>query len=170
MTIIDEYCRFPFAFACADIESSIVIKCFNQLFSIFGMPVYIHSDRAPNLISKEIKDYHFSKGIATSRTSLYNPKGNRKVERYNGIIWNAIQLDLKTRGLDTSQLEAVLLDALHSVRSLLCTATNCTPHERRFSYQRRSASGNSISTCLITQEKVLLKRHVRKAHWLMKSI
>ena len=69
LTIIDEYSRFPFAFACADIESVTVIKCFNQLFSIFGMPAYIHSDRAPNLISKEIKDYLFSKGIATSRTS-----------------------------------------------------------------------------------------------------
>ena len=54
LTIIDEYSRFPFAFACADIQSSTVIKCFNELFSIFGMPVYIHSDRAPNLISREI--------------------------------------------------------------------------------------------------------------------
>ena len=68
-------------------------------------------------------------------------------------------------GLDTSQWEAVLLDALHSVRSLLCTATKCTPHERLFSYQRRSASGNSIPTWLTTQEKVLLKRHVRKSKY-----
>ena len=146
-------------------ESSTVLKCFNQLFSIFGMPAYIHSDRAPNLISREIKDYLFSKGIATSRTSRYNPKGNGQVERYNGITWNAIQLALKTRGLDTSQWEGVLLDALHSVRSLLCTATNCTPHKRLFSYQRRSASGNSIPTWLTTQDKVLLKRHVCKSKY-----
>ena len=108
------------------------------------MPAHIHSDRAPNLISRETKDYLFSKGIATSRTNRYNPKGNGQVERYNGIIWNAIQLALKTRGLDTLQRKAVLLDALHSVRSILYTATNCTPHERLFSYQRRSANGNSI--------------------------
>ena len=100
LTVIDEYSRFPFAFACADIESSTVIKCFNQLFSIFGMPAYIHSDRAPNLISREIEDYLISKGIATSRTSRYNPKGDGQVERYNGIIWNAIQLAVKTRLID----------------------------------------------------------------------
>ena len=47
----------------------------------------------------------------------------------------------------------------------MCTATNCTPHERLFSHQRRSASGNSIPTWLTTQEKVLLKRHVRKSKY-----
>ena len=38
LTIVDEYSRFPFAFACTDIASATVIKCFNQLFSIIGMP------------------------------------------------------------------------------------------------------------------------------------
>ena len=86
LTIINKYSRFAFIFVCADIESSIVIKCFNQLFSIFGMPACVHSERAPSLISRELKDYLFSKGIATSRTSRYNPKGNEQVEKYNGII------------------------------------------------------------------------------------
>ena len=36
LTIIDEYRRFPFAFASADIESSTVLKCFNQLFLTHG--------------------------------------------------------------------------------------------------------------------------------------
>ena len=38
-------------------------------------------------------------------------------------------------------------------------------HERLFSYQRLSASGKSIPTWLTTQEKVLLKRHVRKSEY-----
>ena len=41
LTIVDEYSLFSFAFASADIESSTVSKCFNQLFSIFGMSAYI---------------------------------------------------------------------------------------------------------------------------------
>ena len=43
-TIIDEYSRFPFAFPCPDTSSSSVIKCFKNLFSLFGMPAYVHSD------------------------------------------------------------------------------------------------------------------------------
>eukprot|EP00794_Sanderia_malayensis_P014594 gene14594-16102_t len=38
-----------------DINSSTVIKCLCQLFAIFGMPSYVHSDRGSSLISEELK-------------------------------------------------------------------------------------------------------------------
>jgi len=72
--------------------------------------------------------------IACSRTSVYNAPGNGQCERYNGIIWTAIKLAIKSRKLDIAQWECVLPDALHSIRSLLCTATNATPHERLFHF------------------------------------
>jgi len=52
-------------------------------------------------------------------------------------------------------------DVLHSIRSLLCTSTNVTSHERLFSFARRSASGRSLPSWLITLGPVLLQRHVR---------
>ena len=165
LTIIDEYSRFPFAFPCPDMNSTTVIKCFNQLFSIFGMPGYVHSDRGRSLISTELKDYLNSKGVATSRTSAYNPKCNGQVERYNGIIWKTINLALKSNNLHVSQWENVLTDSLHSIRSLLCTSTNCSPHERLFNYQRRSTSGNAVPTWLITPGTVLIKRHNRQSKY-----
>ena len=55
----------------------------------------------------------------------------------------------------------MLPDALHSIRSLLSTATNMTPHERMFSFTRRSSSGHSMPSWLCEQRTVLLKRHVR---------
>ena len=126
-TITDEYSRFPFAFPCPDVSAPTVIKCFSKLFSVFGMPAYIHSDRGSSLISTELRTYLHSRGIATSRTTPYNhPRGNGQIERYNGIIWKAISLALKSKGLPVNQWEKVLLDALHSIRSLLCTATNAT--------------------------------------------
>ena len=48
-------------------------------------------------------------------------------------------------------------------RSLLCTATNQTPHERTFNFQRRSTSGSSIPSWLATPGPVLIKRHVRSS-------
>ena len=45
LTVIDEHSRFPFAFPCPNVESKTVIKCLELLFSMFGMPNYIHSDR-----------------------------------------------------------------------------------------------------------------------------
>ena len=85
LTVVDEYSRFPFAFPCRDAKSSTVIACFEQLFSLFGMPSFVHNDRAPDFLSGEIKAYLNGRGVATSRTSRYNPRGNGQVERYNEI-------------------------------------------------------------------------------------
>ena len=52
-------------------------------------------------------------------------------------------------------------DVLHSVRSLLCTATNETPYERLFGFSCRSPAGASIPTWLATPGPVYIKRQVR---------
>ena len=148
-------------FPCADMTTSTVISCLCQLFVLFGMPAYIHSDRGSSFMSRELREFLTSKGIATSRTTSYNPQGNGQTERYNGIIWKAITMALKSRELPTKCWQIVLPDALHSIRSLLSTATNVTPHERLFNFARRSSTGGSLPTWLCMPGPVLLKRHVR---------
>ena len=68
---------------------------------------------------------------------------------------------LKTRTLPMACWQDVLPDALHSLRSLLCTATNCSPGERLLNFERRSSVGESVPSWIITPGPVLLKRHVR---------
>ena len=165
LTIVDEYSRFPFAYPVKDVSTNTVIKCLRNLFSIFGLPNYIHSDRGTAFMSNELKQWLVTKGISTSRTTPYNPTGNGQVERYNGIIWKSILLAIKTRNLPISQWEKVLPDALHSVRSLLCTATNCSPHERLFKFSRRSTTGQSLPTWLMTPGPVLMRRNVRQSKY-----
>ena len=78
-------------------------------------------------MSREFKEYLLNRGVATSRTTPYHSIGNGQCERYNGIIWNSIKLHLESSGLSEKNWESVLTEALHSIRSLLCTATNETP-------------------------------------------
>ena len=54
-------------------------------------------------------------------------------------------------------------DVHHSVRSLLCTATNETPHERFLRFPRRSLSGPSVPSLLAKPGPVLLKRNARSS-------
>ena len=164
LTIVDEYSRFPFAVPCPDTSADSVIKSLDPLFATFGLPSFIHSDQGSAFMSKELKSYLNSLGIATSRTTPYNPQGNGQVERYNGIIWKAVTMALKTRNLKTTEWELVLNAALHSIRSLLCTATNCTPHERMFHHSRRTPTGTSMPSWLVAGP-VLLKRHVRQSKY-----
>ena len=87
------------------------------------------------------------------------------MERYNGVIWKSIELALYSEKLDKTLWEHVLPVVLHSLRTLLCTATNQTPHERLFSFHRRSATGSSLPSWLLNKGKVLVKRHVRHSKY-----
>ena len=165
LTVVDEYSRFPFAFPCSGMDARNVILCLSQLFSLFGLCSFIHSDRGPAFVSNDFITFAHEKGIALSRTSIYNPRGNGQCEKYNDTIWRTIKLALKNRNMHISKWESVLPDVLHSIRSLLCTATNVTPHERFMSFQRRSMLGVSVPTWLISPGPVMLKRHVRSSKY-----
>ncbi|XP_065678454.1 uncharacterized protein LOC136093395 [Hydra vulgaris] len=134
-TVIDEYSRYSFAFPCPDISLTTVVNCLDQIFSFCGFPTYIHSDRGSSFISNELKSYLTQKGIATSNSTPYHP-------------------------INVRNWEIVLSDALYSRRSLLSTATNCTPHERLFSFPRRSSSGTSLPSWL-NPGPIFLRRFVR---------
>lgn len=59
----------------------------------------------------------------------------------------------------------MLPDALHSLRSLLCTATNETPHERIFKYYRKATYGSTLPIWLVNSDKVYVKRHNRSSKY-----
>ena len=70
-------------------------------------------------------------------------------------------MSLKPKSLKTGQWQLVPPDVLHSIRSLLCTATNDTPHERFMHFSRRSSTGSSIPSWLAEPGPVYAKRHLR---------
>ena len=164
-TVIDEYSRFPFAFPCRDVSSKTVKSCLLELFSLCGLPSFVHSDRGAAFMSEDVKHFFRGLGIVSSRTTPYNPRGNSQCERYNAIIWNTVNLALDSRGLPITAWPDVLPEALHAIRSLLCTATNATPHERMFAFERRSASGNALPSWLLQPGDVLLKRFGNKSKY-----
>lgn len=165
LTVVDEYSRFPFAFPCSDVSTQTVIKHLKSIINMFGVPAYIHSDRGASFMSTELKTFLSGNGIATSRTTPYNPKGNGQCERYNGIIWKTVMLALKSHEKNTNQWEDVLDTALHSIRSLLCTATNVTPHERMFNHPRRTSNGKSMPTWLTKPGPVLLRKFNQRSKY-----
>ena len=77
-------------------------------------------------------------------------------------MWKSITLALDSHNLPPTAWEVVLQDALHSIRTLLSTATGETPHERMFTYPRKTSTGMSLPTWLCEPGTVLLRKHVRR--------
>ena len=50
-------------------------------------------------MSRELREFLFSKGVASSRTTSYNPEGNGQAERGNDVIWKAVTMSLKSKNL-----------------------------------------------------------------------
>jgi len=162
LIVVDEYNRSPFAFACKDTSTLSVTNCLALLFSLVGFPD-VHSDRGTAFMGKELKDYLHSRDIATSHSTTYHPTGNSQCEQGNKTVWKTVSLILKDRNLGPHLWELILPDALHAVRTLLCTATNASPRERFFPFSRRSILGRSLPSWMITPGTVLLKKSETKA-------
>ena len=90
LVVIDEYSRFPFVFPCPNMNTTMIIKALDRLFSLTGMSCYIHSDRGASFMSKELRDYLVQKGVATSKTTPYHPTDNAQVKQLYGTIWKMI--------------------------------------------------------------------------------
>ena len=161
LIVVDEFSPFPFVFPCQTMTAQTVIKCLTTLFCMLGLPGYVHTDCAWYFLSKDFKDYLHNRGIVTSRTTPYYPTGNSQNERRNQTIWRTVKLMPHSRQLPEEAWETVLQDALHSTRSLLCSSTNSRPHDRFFSFQRKSMLGQSLPHWLITPCPVLLRNHVQ---------
>ena len=101
-TVIEEDSCFPFAFACTSPDTDTVIQSLSQIFTVFGMPFYINSDRTTSFVSKELGEYLTNLGIATSRQTLYHHQRNGQYQLYNVIIWKHISLASASRNLKES--------------------------------------------------------------------
>ena len=161
LVLIDEYSRFPFAFALKEITMNAIINCLNQLFSLFGTPGFIHTDRGSQFMGEEFEKFLRDRGISHSRTTPYNPKGNGQTERYNGVIWKSIQCLLHSNKLSQPMWESMIPQALSANRSLICTATNETPHARMFIFERRDSQGFCLPDWLATGKDAYMKVFVR---------
>ena len=69
--------------------------------------------------------------------------------------------NLRNLNLSKPSWETVFLQFLHAVRSLLCTTTIATSHERFLNFHRRSMLGSSLPNCWLQSGPVLLRRFVQ---------
>lgn len=138
-----------------------------SIFFLCGAPSYIHSDWGLRFLAHDVKEYLLLHGVASSKTTPYLPQSNAQVERYHSIIGQTICLILKSQNLPITHWELDLPLVLHSIRSILFTATNATPYERFFSFFRQSSMGVPFLSWLLKPGPVFLRKTLKK--WSQRS-
>jgi len=133
----------------------------SSLFCLFGVPSCVHSDRGAPFVSRETRSFLTTRGISFSTSTPHHPQRNSQCERSNQAIWRTIKLLLHSKGLSEEEWKAVLPEALHAVRSLVCLSANETPHERFLRFPRKAMTGSALPSWLLHPGPVLLRRHVR---------
>ena len=154
LTVVDEFTRFVEAFVMSSTTSSDVIRVLrDEVFSRYGLPVSVHSDRGPQLMSEEFAQYFRSIGVKLTHSSKYNPRGNGQCERYNGEIQRIMSRVLRQEGLEELDWEGVLPEVLWIMRSVMCQSTGKSPHEAFFQFKRRVFPDGDIGK-LVSVDKI----------------
>ena len=139
LTVVDEFSRFPFAWAVKNETDSTLMEYLEPLFCLFGPPLEVHSDRGSAFLSKRFLGFLQDWGVRPSRTSGYNPQGNGQCERFNGIIWNTVQSRLQQDKLPNREWDTELGPALANIRTLHSEAIGTNPHSLFCRFDRRCA-------------------------------
>ena len=159
LTIIDEYSRFPFAFATPDRSSASVIYCLQSLFTLYGPPISIHSDRRAEFFSTDMTAFLSRWGVhSRAAQPPIVPAGNGQTENYDATIWKTVLCILTDQPLPDSAWPSVLGKALHCIRSLINTTTGDTPHDRFCTFTRRHCP--APNSTIASGNYAWLRRHI----------
>ncbi|KRY38399.1 Actin, acrosomal process isoform [Trichinella spiralis] len=116
----------------------------------YGSRILIHVEQPENILTLTWRGHQPHDYAQSSRK-----RRGRKIQ------WNYVEsghFSAKIPQSRIEQWEEVIGLALHSLRTLLSTATNGTPHERLFGYPRQTLTGTSLPTWLTTPGIVLMRR------------
>ena len=140
LTVVDEFSRFPFAFAMKGATTANTINVLNQLFMLFGPPESVHPDRGSVFESHDFRYFLERWNVRKTRTTPYNQAGNGQCERVNGIICRTVNLRLKQSSKPIGLWDEELPAALMNIRSLGSRAIGFeSPHNRFSGFSRRSS-------------------------------
>lgn len=92
LVMTDMFTRYAWAVPTRDqTAKTTVCAIWSHIIQTFGYPVRFHSDQGPNFDSDLMKQLCDLYGISKSRTTLYHPAGNGRVERMNQTLLNMLR-------------------------------------------------------------------------------
>ena len=124
LTAKDCFTRWLEAFPTKSTSTATVVTVLvREVFSRWGFPTHLHSDRGSGFTSENMREIIKALGIRQTHTPAYNPQSN-SVERAHKDLGRALRASYGNGKRDWEECLPVALQALRTAR---CSATGFTP-------------------------------------------
>ena len=134
LVMVNYYSKWPEIIGLNSITTSNIIKYMKEIFARFGYPNNIVADNGRQLTAKEILAFYKENEIQPRFVSLYSPRQNGLVERFNKVIKEKLEEAVKYKWPVTETLK----EMLHNYRSTPHSTTNISPFEAMFGRKMRT--------------------------------
>lgn len=115
LTLMDYATRYPDAVALPSIETERVAEALVEMFSRFGVPNEVLSDRGTNFTSDLMKEVARLLSVRQLHTTPYHPMANGMVEKFNGTLKLMLKRMCAEKPKDWDRYLAPLLFAYREV-------------------------------------------------------
>lgn len=156
LVAIDAFTRFTWLFPTKSTSSKESIDCLENIFTIFGNPTELISDRGTTFTSKEFTESTVGKGIKHRKVAVAAPWANGTVERVNRFLKSSLTKLIESPDEWKSYLgkmQYVINNTYHSV-------VKSSPARLMLGFDQRSHTDHSLTSFtkdLVTVDKDLEK-------------
>ena len=146
LNMVDGFTKFCVLESVRDTRTKWVIRALDQLFTLFGVPNRIVSDRGPCFTSQRFADFCQEYNIKHVLNATATPRANGQVERVNATVVRA--LATTSAGDDEDNWDLYV----KKVQSAINTTTNRTtrqcPSRLLYGYKPKSTASSALLTTI----------------------
>lgn len=170
LVITDAFSKFVIARLTRTLSSAETVRMLRDVFSMFGFPSTIVSDRGLAFCSRYFKDFAVEKKFKQVLNSVSTPRANGQVERVNRTILDGLKVSSEQGTWDVK-----LPDIVFSINNTRHDTTEQVPFELMFKHKSRvipdleeSQNNSDIETlrqaasCNVRRKQAKMKRHFDK--------
>nr|GEZ56647.1 reverse transcriptase domain-containing protein [Tanacetum cinerariifolium] len=125
LVAIDYFSKWVEAKALPTNDARVVVKFLKSLFSLFGTPKAIISDRGTHFCNDQLSRVMAKYGVTHRLSTAYHPQTSRQVEVTNRGLKRILE---RTVGENRASWSDKLEDALWKFRTAFKTSIGCTPY------------------------------------------
>lgn len=125
ITLVDYFSKWPEVAFAPRADAATIIQFLSVVFSREGNPKTLISDNGSQFLSAEFTDFLKSRGIQHLRSSVYYPRANGEVERFNRCVKDCLQ----TASIQGQPWKSFLRTYLMDYRATPHSTTGVSPSE-----------------------------------------